>query len=307
MAEEIVDVLIIGSGHSGGMAAKILTEKGISCLMLNAGPVADAHKDTEPKPAYACPSADSNSRASCRTSFRPTSSTPTPGSTKRKSPTPTTRSTPTTGCACASSAAARSSGRVNPSGSATTNSKASPTTVTATTGPSASPTWPHTIHASKPSFVSRVKPTASRNIPTATSSPTPRHGPQSMQRFIAAGKQRSIPVCKARSSLGVDGLASSVNLLLPDAFATGKLEAIPNVVVRQLSVDKNTGLVNEVHFVDRISRREMSVKARVVVLGRRNPRKHTPVTQLKAGQLQRSHGPLPHRSGLRPRYRLLRA
>ena len=55
MAEEKVDVLIVGSGHSGGMAAKILTEKGISCLMLNAGPVADVHKDTEPKPAYALP------------------------------------------------------------------------------------------------------------------------------------------------------------------------------------------------------------------------------------------------------------
>ena len=41
---------------------------------------------------------------------------------------------------------------------------------------------------------------------------------------------------------------------------------MPNAVVRELSVDKNTGLVNEAHFVDRISRREMSVKARVVVL-----------------------------------------
>jgi choline dehydrogenase-like flavoprotein len=61
-------------------------------------------------------------------------------------------------------------------------------------------------------------------------------------------------------------LASSVNLLLPDAFATGKLKAIPNVVVRELGIDKKTGLVNEAHFVDRLSRREMSVKARVVVL-----------------------------------------
>src|SRR5580698_965674 len=55
MSDETVDVLIIGSGHSGGMAAKVLTEKGISCLMLNAGPVADVKKDTEVKPAYALP------------------------------------------------------------------------------------------------------------------------------------------------------------------------------------------------------------------------------------------------------------
>ena len=39
------DVLIVGSGHSGGMAANILTDKGISCLMLNAGPEADYEKD----------------------------------------------------------------------------------------------------------------------------------------------------------------------------------------------------------------------------------------------------------------------
>jgi choline dehydrogenase-like flavoprotein len=52
MAEERVDVLIIGSGHSGGMAAKILTGKGISCLMLNAGPVVDFQKDRELKAAY---------------------------------------------------------------------------------------------------------------------------------------------------------------------------------------------------------------------------------------------------------------
>ena len=49
MAQEKVDVLIIGSGHSGGMAANILTSKGISCLMLNAGagPIVDFQKDRE--------------------------------------------------------------------------------------------------------------------------------------------------------------------------------------------------------------------------------------------------------------------
>src|SRR6202020_282894 len=66
--------------------------------------------------------------------------------------------------------------------------------------------------------------------------------------------------------LGVNGLASSINLLLPDAFETGNLEAIPNVVVRELRVNPATERIHEVHFVDRISRREMSIKARVVVL-----------------------------------------
>jgi hypothetical protein len=36
--------------------------------------------------------------------------------------------------------------------------------------------------------------------------------------------------------------------------------------VREISVDKNTGLANEAHFVDCLSRREMSVKARGIVL-----------------------------------------
>src|SRR6201989_3006979 len=55
MVEETVDVLIIGSGRAGGMAAKVLTEKGISCLMLNAGPVADVARDAQRKPSYELP------------------------------------------------------------------------------------------------------------------------------------------------------------------------------------------------------------------------------------------------------------
>ncbi len=77
---------------------------------------------------------------------------------------------------------------------------------------------------------------------------------------------KDIPVCKQRAALGRDGLASSVNLLLPDAEKTGKLTSIANAVVREITVDKNTGLPNGCHFVDRLSQREMQVKARVVVL-----------------------------------------
>src|ERR1700724_2413683 len=52
LANETWDVLIIGSGHAGGMAAKILTESGIRCLMLNAGPVADVTRDAQNKHSY---------------------------------------------------------------------------------------------------------------------------------------------------------------------------------------------------------------------------------------------------------------
>jgi choline dehydrogenase-like flavoprotein len=87
-----------------------------------------------------------------------------------------------------------------------------------------------------------------------------------MQRFIAAGKRFNMPVCKQRRALGRDGLASSVNLLLPDAEKTGKLTSIANAVVREITVDKSTGLPNGCHFVDRLTHREMRVKARIVVL-----------------------------------------
>ena len=35
------DVVIIGSGASGGMAAYVLCKAGVKCLMLEAGPMAD--------------------------------------------------------------------------------------------------------------------------------------------------------------------------------------------------------------------------------------------------------------------------
>src|SRR5260370_34360809 len=44
---------------------------------------------------------------------------------------------------------------------------------------------------------------------------------QSMQRFIAAGKPLTMPVCNQRRALGRDGLPSSVHLLVPDAEKTG--------------------------------------------------------------------------------------
>ncbi len=88
---------------------------------------------------------------------------------------------------------------------------------------------------------------------------------ESIQRFLTAAKSRGIPTTKPRRATG--SLASSVNLLLPDALATGNLEIVSNAVVREISLDKNTGRVSGVHFLDRRSKRELYTKARVIVVG----------------------------------------
>ena len=266
MAKEIVDVLIIGSGHSGGMAAKILTEKGISCLMLNAGPVADVHKDTEPKPAYALPFRGFKQPGILPHVFQANEFNANTWVDEKEVPYTYDSQHPYNWV------------RVRLFGGRSLfwsrqSFRLSDYEFKGKSHDGYGDDWPISLADMAPYYsrvegIFRVQGQADGlpQYPDGNFVPDTSPWSTSMQRFVTAGKQRGIPVCKARSSLGVDGLASSVNLLLPDAFATGKLRAIPNVVVRELSVDKNTGLVNEAHFVDRISRREMSVKARVVVL-----------------------------------------
>ena len=85
-----------------------------------------------------------------------------------------------------------------------------------------------------------------------------------VSRFRDAAAKMGIPVTKPRRATGA--LASSVNLFLPQAAATGRLTLAPNAVVRQVTVDKDTGLADGVSFVDRLSRRDYHARGRVVVL-----------------------------------------
>jgi choline dehydrogenase-like flavoprotein len=87
-----------------------------------------------------------------------------------------------------------------------------------------------------------------------------------MQRIGAAASKHGIPLTKVRHALGQGRFASPFNLLVPQALDTGNLTIVPNAVVRTLTTDRNTGLVNGAAFVDRRSRREMTAKARVVVV-----------------------------------------
>jgi len=266
MADETVDVLIIGSGHSGGMAAKILTEKGISCLMLNAGPVADVHKDTEVKPVSALPFRGFKQPGILPHVFQSNEFNANTWVDEKEVPYTYDADKPYNWV------------RVRLFGGRSLfwsrqSFRLSDYEFKGKSHDGYGDDWPISLSDVAP-YYSRVEEIfrvtgrayGLPQYPDGNFVPDNSPWSSSMQRYVAAGVKMGVPVCKARSSLGVDGLASSVNLLLPDAIATGRLRAIPNVVVRELSVDKNTGLVNEAHFIDRLSRREMSVKARVVVL-----------------------------------------
>jgi choline dehydrogenase-like flavoprotein len=266
LAEEKVDVLIIGSGHSGGMAAKILTENGIRCLMLNAGPVADTRKDTEMKPAYALPYRGFKQPGTLPHIFQSNEFNANTWVDEKEVPYTYDHNHPYNWV------------RVRLFGGRSLfwsrqSFRLSNYEFKGKSHDGYGDDWPISLEDLAPYYarvegIFRVTGNADKlpQYPDGNFIPDDEPWSVCMQRLIAAGKQMNVPMTKARASRGVDGLASSVNLLLPDAFETGKLQAVPNVVVRQLSVDKNTGLVNEVHFVDRLSQREMSVKARVVVL-----------------------------------------
>jgi choline dehydrogenase-like flavoprotein len=85
-----------------------------------------------------------------------------------------------------------------------------------------------------------------------------------VRRFREAAAKMGITVTRPRRAGGA--WASSVNLFLPRAAATGRLTLVPNAVVRAVTTDRQTGLAGGVSFVDRVSRRDYHARGRVVVL-----------------------------------------
>ena len=266
MTKEPVDVLIIGSGHAGGMAAKILTEKGISCLMLNAGPVVDVARDTKEEPAYALPYRGFTPPGRIAHVFQSNEFNANVWVDEKEIPYSYEPGNPYNWV------------RVRLFGGRSLfwsrqSFRLSDYEFKARSHDGFGEDWPIEL-ADLASYYYRVEEifqVSGRNeglpqFPDGNFILDDSPWSESMVRFQEAGKNLGVPLCRQRRANGRDGLASSVNLLLPDAFATGKLEALQNVVVRELTIDKQTGLVNGANFIDRLTKREMSVKARVVVL-----------------------------------------
>ena len=266
MAEKRVDVLIIGSGHSGGMVANILTGKGISCLMLNAGPIADFQKDRESKVAYELPYRGFKDPKKVPHVFQASEFNANTWVDEKEVPYSYDPGNPYNWV------------RVRLFGGRSLfwsrqSYRHSDYEFKAKDHDGFGENWPVSLGELDP-YYSRVETIfcvrgrreGVPQYPDGNFIEADGNWSGFMERVIAHCRPLGIPVCKPRNAIGVDGLASSINLLLPDAFASGKLKAVPNAVVRELTVDKKTGLVSGAHFVDRHSRREMTVKARVVVV-----------------------------------------
>lgn len=266
IANETWDALIIGSGHAGGMAAKILTESGIRCLMLNAGPVADVTRDARKTPAYELPYRGFHPPNQVPHVFQANEYNANVWVDEQEVPYTFEPDAPYNWV------------RVRLFGGRSLfwsrqSFRLSNYELKGKSHDGFGEDWPIDESDLAP-YYSRVEgifrvagaldgppqmPNGNFIIDSTPWCPA-------MQRIIAAGKSVGMPFCKQRRAEGRNGLASSVNLLLPDAENTGKLTSLANAVVREITVDKNTGHPNGCHFVDRLSRREMSVKARVVVL-----------------------------------------
>jgi len=267
MTSKEYDVLIIGSGHSGGMAAHTLTQKGVNCLMLDAGPPVDFARHRGLKPVYELPYRGFGKPGRLPRVFQATEFNANIWADERQNPYTHDAKEPYNWV------------RVRLVGGksmfwARMSFRLSDYEFKAKDHDGYGDNWPIS-YADLAPFYDRVEtiyrvsgrkeglPQLPDGIFVEDKSPDS----EATQRFAAAAKTRGIPVTKIRRALGNGQLASSINLLLPDALATGNLTIVPNAVVREITVDKKTGLVNGANFVDRRSRRELHAKARVVVVG----------------------------------------
>jgi choline dehydrogenase-like flavoprotein len=261
------DVLIIGSGASGGMAAYTLTKKGVNCLMLDAGPQVDFQRYRGLKNVDELPYRGFGKPGRLPHVFQANEFNANQWVDEQQVPYTHPPNEPFNWV------------RVRMIGGksnfwARMSFRLSDYEFKAKDNDGYGENWP-IGHADLAPFYERVEPifrVSGRKeglpqLPDGNFIEDTSPDSDMVKRFAAAAKERGIPVTKIRRSLGNGQLASSWNLLLPDALATGKLTIVPNAVVRELSVDKKTGLVNGAYFHDRHSGRELHAGARAVVVG----------------------------------------
>jgi choline dehydrogenase-like flavoprotein len=266
MAQQEYDVLIVGSGASGGTAAYTLTKLGLKCVMVEAGPLVDFERVRAIKPVYELPYRGFGKPGKLPHVFQANEFNANQWVDEQEVPYTHDPKQPYNWV------------RVRMVGGkslfwARMSFRLSDYEFKAKDHDGFGENWPISYADLAPYYdrvepIFRVsgRPEGLKQLPDGKFVPDESPDSEATQRVAKAGKEYGMTVTKIRRSLGVGGLASSRNLLLPDAVATGNLTIIPNAVARELSLDKNTGKVNGLHFVERKSKREMHVKAKVVVV-----------------------------------------
>jgi choline dehydrogenase-like flavoprotein len=259
------DVLIIGSGASGGMAAYTLAPKGIKCLMLDAGPVVDFDRDQGLKHVYELPYRGFGRPGRFPHITQADEFNANVWADEKQNPYSYDLDNPYYWV------------RVRLVGGKTliwgrASWRMSDYEFKCKDHDGFGDNWPIGYKDLAP-YYSRVEPlfhVSGRRegfpqIPDGIFIEDNSPDSGCVRRFLASAKRMGVPTTKSREATGQ--LASSVNLLLPDAHSTGNLTIVPNAVVREITADHNTGLANGANFVDRRTRREYQAKARVVVVG----------------------------------------
>jgi choline dehydrogenase-like flavoprotein len=259
------DVLIIGSGAAGGMAAYTLTKLGVKCLMLDAGPQLDFEKQRVTRNVYDLPYRGFGRPGRFPHVTQASEWDANVWADEQQNPYSYPEGDPYYWV------------RVRMIGGKTlkwgrASWRLSDFEFKGKDHDGFGENWPIS-YADLAPYYDRVEPifrVSGRKegfpqLPDGVFIPDESGNSQSVQRFLDSAKSLGVPTTKGRRSTGA--LASSVNLLLPDALATGNLTIVPNSIVRELTVDRLTGLVSGASFVDRISKRDYSIGARSVVLG----------------------------------------
>jgi len=258
--------VIIGSGASGGMAAHTLTKRGINCLMLDAGPPADIPRNRTLKAVYELPYRGLGKPGRLPHVYQANEFNANTWVDEEQVPYTHDPKDPYNWV------------RVRLIGGkslfwARMSFRLSDYEFKAKDHDGFGDNWPISYSDLAP-YYDRVEPIfrvsgrkeGLKQLPDGIFVSDDSPYSESIQRFAAAGKRHGMTVTKIRRALGDGQIASSANLLLPDAMATGKLTIVPNAIAREITVDKKTGLVNGVNFVDRQSHRDLHAKGKVVVV-----------------------------------------
>ena len=267
MLKKEYDVLIVGSGAAGGMAAYTLTRKGVNCLLLEAGPLVDFTRQRELKPVYELPYRGLGKPGRLGLTYQSNEfnanqwidETQGPYTFDPKSPYSWPRVRMIGG---KSLFWARMSYRL------------SDFEFKGKDHDGYGENWPISYAELAP-FYDRVEPIfrvsgrkeGLAQLPDGQFVPDTSPDGEILKRIAESGRKFDATVTKIRRSLGDGQFASSYNLLLPAAQETGKLTIVPNAIVRTVTTDRKTGRASGVSFVDRRSGREYEAKAKVVVLG----------------------------------------